>query len=139
MDEEVVYTKRELGGVPQFGISLLNNSAVFLPDTSSNTQVLLLHGLALTLGDTYVVQWEAAPEENQRIDCHPEENANEMTCRARGCIWKVRGDTNGSPMPTYTLFLYSENPYAFLLFPFSASRHRSCSVVFLPRRLWIHC
>lgn len=56
-------------------------------------QVLFLHGLSLMLGQTYVVQWDTMAEDYQRFDCHPEENADEAKCKARGCIWKVR---NGS-------------------------------------------
>uniref|UniRef100_A0A672YPB2 P-type domain-containing protein n=1 Tax=Sphaeramia orbicularis TaxID=375764 RepID=A0A672YPB2_9TELE len=51
-------------------------------------EVLFLRNLSLTLGETYVVEWELAPEETQRFDCHPEEHADEAKCKARGCIWK---------------------------------------------------
>lgn len=46
----------------------------------------------MTVGETYLVKWEVLMEEYQRFDCHPEEDANETKCKARGCIWKVRGD-----------------------------------------------
>ncbi|XP_036974620.1 maltase-glucoamylase, intestinal [Acanthopagrus latus] len=53
-------------------------------------QVLTLQGLGLALGDTYIVAWELDPVEEayQRFDCHPEENADEAKCKARGCIWE---------------------------------------------------
>ncbi|KAM8769539.1 sucrase-isomaltase, intestinal isoform 2-T2 [Acanthopagrus schlegelii] len=53
-------------------------------------QVLTLQGLGLALGDTYIVAWELDPvdEAYQRFNCHPEENADEAKCKARGCIWE---------------------------------------------------
>ncbi|XP_041660826.1 maltase-glucoamylase, intestinal [Cheilinus undulatus] len=51
-------------------------------------EVLLLHNLSLTLGESYRIRWEMVAEEYQRFDCHPEENADEAKCKARGCIWK---------------------------------------------------
>ncbi len=46
-------------------------------------------------------------EEYQRFDCHPEEDADEAQCTARGCNWKVRGDTDEVHMHMHTSFLYS--------------------------------
>uniref|UniRef100_A0A4W6E6Q7 alpha-glucosidase n=1 Tax=Lates calcarifer TaxID=8187 RepID=A0A4W6E6Q7_LATCA len=48
----------------------------------------LIFGLSLTLGETYLVQWELVKEEYQRFDCYPEEHADEAKCKARGCIWE---------------------------------------------------
>ncbi|XP_005931267.1 maltase-glucoamylase, intestinal [Haplochromis burtoni] len=45
-------------------------------------KVLFLRDLRLTLGETYVLEWEVI-----RIDCHPEERADQANCEARGCIW----------------------------------------------------
>lgn len=59
------------------------------PCPPSLVQVLFLQGLSLTLGESYEVKWEMGPEDFVRIDCHPEENADETKCRARGCIWEV--------------------------------------------------
>ncbi|AWO99215.1 putative maltase-glucoamylase intestinal-like [Scophthalmus maximus] len=50
-------------------------------------EVLFLSGLSLTLGETYLVQWELEAQEKQRFDCHPEEDADEAKCKARGCLW----------------------------------------------------
>uniref|UniRef100_A0A4W6E7F6 alpha-glucosidase n=1 Tax=Lates calcarifer TaxID=8187 RepID=A0A4W6E7F6_LATCA len=57
------------------------NSTTVLPNTN-------IHGLSLTLGETYLVQWELVKEEYQRFDCYPEEHADEAKCKARGCIWE---------------------------------------------------
>ncbi|XP_056297994.1 sucrase-isomaltase, intestinal [Pseudoliparis swirei] len=68
------------------------NSTSTLP--ASNIQydgakkVMFLQGLSLTLGETYLVQWELELKENQRFDCHPEDHADEAKCKARGCIWE---------------------------------------------------
>uniref|UniRef100_A0A3Q3EIB9 alpha-glucosidase n=1 Tax=Labrus bergylta TaxID=56723 RepID=A0A3Q3EIB9_9LABR len=51
-------------------------------------KVLSLRGLNLILGESYLVRWELVAEEYQRFDCHPEENADEAKCKARGCTWK---------------------------------------------------
>lgn len=59
------------------------------------------------------MKWEIKEEEYQRLDCYPEENADEEKCKARGCVWRVRGDTNDVNMDLDTLFLYSENPLCF--------------------------
>lgn len=53
----------------------------------------------MAFGETYVVQWEVT-RHDERFDCHPEEMADEAKCKARGCIWGVRGDTH------YTLCFY---------------------------------
>lgn len=67
------------------------------PITSSLSpdQVLFLGGLSLSLGDNHLVTWELLPEDSQRFNCHPEDNADESKCLARGCIWKV-----GIPRPS---------------------------------------
>uniref|UniRef100_A0A8C2ZM00 alpha-glucosidase n=1 Tax=Cyclopterus lumpus TaxID=8103 RepID=A0A8C2ZM00_CYCLU len=51
-------------------------------------KVMFLQGLSLTLGETYLVQWELELKENQRFDCYPEKDADEAKCKARGCIWE---------------------------------------------------
>lgn len=56
-------------------------------------QVLFLRNLSLSLGKTYVLQWDAVNNELERFDCHPENDASEATCTERGCIWKVRSDS----------------------------------------------
>lgn len=58
----------------------------------SVVQVLFLQGLSITLGETYSIKWEL--QDYQRFDCHPEDNADEAKCTARGCIWKVRTNEN---------------------------------------------
>lgn len=81
------------------GLALIISVLSHLPFSSSPTrrQVLSLQRLNMTFGETYVVQWEVLGE---RFDCYPEDNADEAKCKARGCIWKVRGDTH------YTLCFY---------------------------------
>ncbi|XP_056138983.1 LOW QUALITY PROTEIN: sucrase-isomaltase, intestinal [Lampris incognitus] len=83
-------------GVPQPPISVSvahDNKTIPLPATSIHydiaKQVLSLHGLSLSLGETYLVQWDQVMAEYQRFDCHPEEHADEDKCRARGCIWEI--------------------------------------------------
>ncbi|KAK2899547.1 sucrase-isomaltase, intestinal-like [Channa argus] len=78
--------------VTHVGAGTLGNTTTTVPNTNIQydgaKKVLFLHGLSLTLGETYLVQWEIAPEEYQRFDCYPEENASEAKCRGRGCIWE---------------------------------------------------
>lgn len=50
------------------------------------------------------MQWELEVEEYQRFDCHPEENADEAKCKAKGCIWMVSDDTDSVLIQIYTLF-----------------------------------
>ncbi|XP_029922224.1 maltase-glucoamylase, intestinal [Myripristis murdjan] len=54
----------------------------------SSKKVLFLRGLSLSLGKTYIVQWDQVMEEYQRFDCYPEENSDEAKCKERGCIWE---------------------------------------------------
>ena len=68
---------------------------------------MFLRGLSLTLGKSYLVQWELEVDEYQRFDCYPEDNADEAKCKARGCIWEVRGDTDDAHIHIYALFPYS--------------------------------
>ncbi|XP_054598752.1 sucrase-isomaltase, intestinal isoform X2 [Nothobranchius furzeri] len=83
------------------GVSVPPTSVTVTDGSQSNTttnvtgvtydaarEVLLLHNLSLTLGNTYVVQWDTVSEEYQRFDCYPEGNADEAKCKAKGCIWK---------------------------------------------------
>ncbi|XP_008283297.1 maltase-glucoamylase, intestinal [Stegastes partitus] len=51
-------------------------------------EVLYLRNLSLNLGDTYLIEWILPNTDAQRIDCHPEDNADEAKCEARGCIWR---------------------------------------------------
>ncbi|KAM7399513.1 hypothetical protein PAMP_018780 [Pampus punctatissimus] len=68
------------------------NSTTTVPDTNIEydrvKKVMFLSGLSLTFGETYLVEWDLEVEENPRIDCHPEEHADEAKCKARGCIWE---------------------------------------------------
>ncbi|XP_049925950.1 sucrase-isomaltase, intestinal [Epinephelus moara] len=68
------------------------NSTTPVPNTGIQyddaKKVMFLRGLSLTVGETYLVQWELEPKENKRFDCHPEEHADEAKCKARGCIWE---------------------------------------------------
>ncbi|TMS07815.1 Maltase-glucoamylase, intestinal [Larimichthys crocea] len=70
----------------------LRNSTSPLPNSkiqyNGAKKVLFLQDLSMTVGETYLVKWEVLMEEYQRFDCHPEEDANETKCKARGCIWK---------------------------------------------------
>ncbi|XP_068173302.1 sucrase-isomaltase, intestinal [Antennarius striatus] len=73
-------------------INGMHENATILPSSSitydSAKQVLFLRGLSLTLGETYLVQWDLVVADYQRFDCHPEEHADEAKCKARGCIWE---------------------------------------------------
>ncbi|KAM6932993.1 sucrase-isomaltase, intestinal [Xenentodon cancila] len=51
-------------------------------------EVLFLQNLVLSLGKTYILQWNVVIEEHKRFDCHPEESGTEAKCRERGCLWK---------------------------------------------------
>ncbi|XP_053176409.1 sucrase-isomaltase, intestinal isoform X1 [Scomber japonicus] len=68
------------------------NTVTILPDTNieynAAKKVMFLRGLSLTLGKSYLVQWELEVDEYQRFDCYPEDNADEAKCKARGCIWE---------------------------------------------------
>uniref|UniRef100_A0A3P8UQR8 Maltase n=1 Tax=Cynoglossus semilaevis TaxID=244447 RepID=A0A3P8UQR8_CYNSE len=59
-------------------------------------KVLLLTGLSMTLGESYTVHWEL----RDSLNCHPEEDANEANCTARGCIWGPSSIT-GEPWCIY--------------------------------------
>uniref|UniRef100_A0A4W6E6N8 alpha-glucosidase n=1 Tax=Lates calcarifer TaxID=8187 RepID=A0A4W6E6N8_LATCA len=69
----------------------------------------LIFGLSLTLGETYLVQWELVKEEYQRFDCYPEEHADEAKCKARGCIWEVRRFSDDVPMQLLYTMLSETN------------------------------
>lgn len=53
--------------------------------------------------------WDLDPvdEAYQRFDCYPEENSDEAKCKARGCIWQVRGDMDDSHTHILTLAIFS--------------------------------
>ncbi|XP_064158335.1 sucrase-isomaltase, intestinal [Anguilla rostrata] len=75
--------------IPPFTITVGGDNTTSVPPENfaynSTTQVLHITGLQLQLGKNYTVRWD---EMIARIDCHPEENATETKCRARGCIWQ---------------------------------------------------
>ncbi|CAG6005384.1 unnamed protein product, partial [Menidia menidia] len=68
------------------------NTTTALPniniDYDATKQVLSLQNLSLNFGNNYVVHWDLSAEEYQRFDCHPEQNADEAKCLARGCLWR---------------------------------------------------
>uniref|UniRef100_A0A3B3V9A7 alpha-glucosidase n=1 Tax=Poecilia latipinna TaxID=48699 RepID=A0A3B3V9A7_9TELE len=70
-----------------------SGSATQLPSSSfyhdATKQVLFLSNLGLSLGESYTVQFDMISDELQRFDCHPEDNADESKCKARGCLWQV--------------------------------------------------
>ncbi|XP_039865377.1 sucrase-isomaltase, intestinal-like [Simochromis diagramma] len=59
--------------------TILDNNNI---DYDGAKKVLTLQNLDLILGETYVVEWKVL-----RINCHPEDNADQAKCEARGCIW----------------------------------------------------
>lgn len=61
----------------------------YITHTHTHIQVLFLHGLSLTFGESYFLEWELVREEYQRFDCFPEGGADQGKCLARGCIWEV--------------------------------------------------
>uniref|UniRef100_A0A3Q2V8W7 alpha-glucosidase n=1 Tax=Haplochromis burtoni TaxID=8153 RepID=A0A3Q2V8W7_HAPBU len=61
--------------------TILDNNNI---DYDGAKKVLTLQNLDLILGETYVVEWKVL-----RINCHPEDNADQAKCEARGCIWDV--------------------------------------------------
>ncbi|KAG7226089.1 hypothetical protein INR49_018700 [Caranx melampygus] len=78
--------------VTHVGAGVAGNSTTVLPNTNIKhdvaKEVLFLSGLSLTLGETYLVEWELPADDHQRFDCYPEENSDQEKCEARGCIWK---------------------------------------------------
>lgn len=51
-------------------------------------QVFHVTQLQLQLGQSYTVDWKPITSDTSRVDCHPEPNANQTSCEARGCIWQ---------------------------------------------------
>ncbi|XP_033970453.1 maltase-glucoamylase, intestinal [Trematomus bernacchii] len=70
--------------------TLVGNSTTAVANVSYDAakKVMFLTGLSLIVGQSYLVEWEVEPNEHQRFDCYPGENADEAKCRARGCIWE---------------------------------------------------
>ncbi|CAG07202.1 unnamed protein product, partial [Tetraodon nigroviridis] len=64
------------------------NMSTYTEYYDSEKKVLFLRDLSLTLGNNHLVTWELPSEDSQRFNCHPEDNADESKCVARGCIWK---------------------------------------------------
>ncbi|XP_072111509.1 sucrase-isomaltase, intestinal [Mobula birostris] len=54
---------------------------------SPKNKVAQLTGLQCAFGRSFSVQWSLP--KFVRVDCHPEENANESVCSQRGCIWSA--------------------------------------------------
>ncbi|XP_034024674.1 maltase-glucoamylase, intestinal [Thalassophryne amazonica] len=76
-----------LGAISNVTVTDKNDTVTISPDKiqyDPNKKVIFLRGLSLMLGETYTVQWNL----HWRFDCHPEENADEAKCKARGCIWE---------------------------------------------------
>ena len=51
----------------------------------------LVLALALALASAQIA-------DNDRVDCHPDENASQASCQARGCLWDSSEPT-GTAMP----------------------------------------
>lgn len=92
-------------GVPSIVTRVVVNTTI-LPASSiqydPDYQVLTLKNLTLHLGESYEVQWTLGnvTEEDKRFNCHPEDNADEAKCEARGCIW-LKSATAGVPWCYY--------------------------------------
>uniref|UniRef100_M4AS73 Maltase n=1 Tax=Xiphophorus maculatus TaxID=8083 RepID=M4AS73_XIPMA len=79
--------------IPSGLITQLPNSTFYHDEVK---QVLFLSKLDLSLGESYIVEWEMINEELHRFDCYPEEGADEAKCKARGCLWK---ESNNAEVP----------------------------------------
>ncbi|XP_030237067.1 maltase-glucoamylase, intestinal isoform X1 [Gadus morhua] len=53
-------------------------------------KVLVVSGLELIVGESYLVAWQRGGAEYQRFDCYPQKGqvATEDSCKARGCLWE---------------------------------------------------
>uniref|UniRef100_A0A087Y481 alpha-glucosidase n=1 Tax=Poecilia formosa TaxID=48698 RepID=A0A087Y481_POEFO len=92
------FEKITIMGVPNLPPSVSvthmpSGSVTQLPSSSfyhdATKQVLFLSNLGLSLGESYTVQFDMISDELQRFDCHPEDNADETKCKARGCLWQT--------------------------------------------------
>ncbi|XP_014841756.1 PREDICTED: sucrase-isomaltase, intestinal-like isoform X2 [Poecilia mexicana] len=92
------FEKITIMGVPNLPPSVSvthmpSGSVTQLPSSSfhhdATKQVLFLSNLDLSLGESYTVQFDMISEELQRFNCHPEDNADETKCKARGCLWQT--------------------------------------------------
>ncbi|XP_043558940.1 maltase-glucoamylase, intestinal [Chiloscyllium plagiosum] len=70
------------------------------------TKVAYFTGLQLELGESYSIEWNSSSI--IRIDCHPEEHANEAACRKRGCIWASSPEVSEP-------YCFYEKDYGYLL------------------------
>ncbi|KAJ8410764.1 hypothetical protein AAFF_G00187210 [Aldrovandia affinis] len=54
---------------------------------NASKEVLRITGLQLELGQSYTVKWTDVPD-NEKFNCHPEDDSDRAKCKARGCIWE---------------------------------------------------
>ncbi|CAL8345363.1 unnamed protein product, partial [Arctogadus glacialis] len=65
-------------------------------------KVLVVSGLELIVGESYLVAWQRGGAEYQRFDCYPQKGqvATEDSCKARGCLWEPTS-RSGAPWCFY--------------------------------------
>ncbi|XP_033367482.1 maltase-glucoamylase, intestinal-like [Parus major] len=73
------------------------------------TQVAIVQGLRLRLGQSYSLHWTLGTRDSDRFDCHPAEGASRESCERLGCIWNE--NTSGVRVP-YCHYNGSDNGYS---------------------------
>ncbi|XP_063281157.1 LOW QUALITY PROTEIN: maltase-glucoamylase-like, partial [Prinia subflava] len=84
----------------------------------AGTQVAVVRGLQLRLGQSYSLRWTMGMRDIDRFDCHPGEGASRERCEHLGCIWN---ETTSSDRVPYCHFNGSDNGYAASEIQYSAT------------------
>ncbi|CAF2051540.1 unnamed protein product [Rotaria magnacalcarata] len=86
-------------GLNDIPLKFTANNKDFTPTVRPQSQIIEVKGLALPMGTSHTITWQFSEilsvqrpdfinrDPKYRIDCHPDPNASDFSCRNRGCIW----------------------------------------------------
>uniref|UniRef100_A0A8C0XDJ2 Sucrase-isomaltase, intestinal n=1 Tax=Castor canadensis TaxID=51338 RepID=A0A8C0XDJ2_CASCN len=70
-------------------------------------RVAVITEIHLILGEAYMVEWDIDIQDEEKIDCYPDEHGfTEANCAARGCVWE-ESSSLGVPSCYFVTDLYS--------------------------------
>ncbi|CAF4731027.1 unnamed protein product [Rotaria socialis] len=86
-------------GLNDIPLKFTANNKDFTPTVRPQSQIIEVTGLKLPMGASHAITWQFPEiatvqrpdfinkDPKYRIDCHPDPNASDFSCRNRGCIW----------------------------------------------------
>ncbi|XP_068026417.1 LOW QUALITY PROTEIN: maltase-glucoamylase-like [Melanerpes formicivorus] len=113
--DNLIFQEIKLLGLPREILSLTVLQGNVVQDSAPNisydpeTEVAVIQGLQLELGQSYTLSWTLASNMIEQFDCYPGTNASKEQCEELGCAWTEDPSPAGGP---YCYYLTADNGYS---------------------------